>query len=44
MAELTVENLHLRLGGNEILKGVGMSLDRGRRIVCGCFKIKAPLP
>ena len=30
MAELTVENLHLRLGGMEILKGVGMSLERGQ--------------
>jgi ABC-type spermidine/putrescine transport systems, ATPase components len=30
MAELTVENLHLRLGGNEILKGVSMGLERGQ--------------
>jgi iron(III) transport system ATP-binding protein len=29
MAELTVENLHLRYGDNAILKGVTMTLDRG---------------
>jgi iron(III) transport system ATP-binding protein len=29
MAELTVENLHLRYGDNPILKGVSMNLDRG---------------
>ena len=29
MAELTVENLHLRYGDNPILKGVSMQLDRG---------------
>jgi len=29
MAELTVENLHLRYGDNPILKGVSMQLERG---------------
>ena len=29
MAELTVENLHLRYGDNPILKGVAMTLNRG---------------
>jgi len=29
MAELKVENLHVRLGDNEILKGVSMHVDRG---------------
>jgi len=29
MPELTVENLHLRYGDNEILKGVAMTLSRG---------------
>src|SRR3954449_8715738 len=29
MAELTVENLHLRYGDNPILKGVAMTLSRG---------------
>ena len=29
MAELTVENLHLRYGDNPILKGVSMQLNRG---------------
>ena len=30
MAELSVENVRLRLGGAEILKGVSMSLERGK--------------
>ncbi|HTI45082.1 MAG TPA: ABC transporter ATP-binding protein [Casimicrobiaceae bacterium] len=30
MAELTVENLHLRYGDNPILKGVSLVLDRGQ--------------
>src|SRR5882757_9234319 len=29
MAELTVENLHLRYGDNPILKGVALTLSRG---------------
>ena len=29
MAELTVENLHLQYGDNPILKGVGLTLNRG---------------
>src|SRR5438045_8035749 len=29
MAELTVENLHLKYGDNPILKGVAMTLNRG---------------
>src|SRR6266478_5399239 len=29
MAELTVENLHLKYGDNPILKGVALTLDRG---------------
>jgi ABC-type branched-subunit amino acid transport system ATPase component len=29
MAELTVENLHLKYGDNPILKGVALTLNRG---------------
>ena len=43
MAELTVEDLHLRYGDNPILKGVSLTLERGQVVSLLITAVAAPV-